>query len=162
MKVLNLCLSLTANSTVLSTSLTFEQQYQKIYKKLIAFLYQNPTAKFSFSFTGLQLEWFEKAHPEFLQILHELVARKQIEILGGGYYNPVFPLLSPVDRAGQIELLTVELRRITGKRPRGISVLSSVWDRSLIPCFQNCGMEWVQLDSSIIPENMIVVVYIYK
>ena len=153
MKVLNLCLSLTANSTVLSTSLTFEQQYQKIYKKLIAFLYQNPTAKFSFSFTGLQLEWFEKAHPEFLQILHELVARKQIEILGGGYYNPVFPLLSPVDRAGQIELLTVELRRITGKRPRGISVLSSVWDRSLIPCFQNCGMEWVQLDSSIIPEK---------
>ena len=153
MKVLNLCLSLTANSTVLSTSLTFEQQYQKIYKKLIAFLYQNPTAKFSFSFTGLQLESFEKAHPEFLQILHELVARKQIEILGGGYYNPVFPLLSPVDRAGQIELLTVELRRITGKRPRGISVLSSVWDRSLIPCFQNCGMEWVQLDSSIIPEK---------
>ncbi|MDD5789284.1 MAG: DUF1926 domain-containing protein [Spirochaetia bacterium] len=153
MKVLNFCLSLTPNSTVHSTSLTFEQLYQKIYKKLISFLYQDSSAKFTFAFDGPQLEWFEKEHPEFLQILHELVARKQIEVLGGGYYNPVFPLLSPVDRTGQIELLTVELRRITGKRPRGISVLSSVWDRSLVPGFQNCGMEWIFLDSSIIPEK---------
>ena len=153
MKVLNFCLTLTANSTVLSTSSTPEQQYQKIYKKLISFLYQNPSAKIAFSFSGSQLEWFETKHPEFLQILRELLSRKQIEILGGGYYNPVFPLLAPVDRSGQIELFTAELRRLTGKRPRGISILSSVWDNSLIPCFQNCGMEWLELDSSIIPSQ---------
>ena len=154
-KVLNFCFSLTANSTVLSTSSTPEQQYQKVYKKIISFLYQNPECRMSFSFSGPQLEWFEKKHPEVLQIFRELVARKQVELLGGGYYNPVFPLLAPVDRSGQIELLTAELRRITGKRPRGLSILSSVWDNSLIPCFQNCGMEWIQLDSSLIQEKNI-------
>jgi len=152
-KVLNLCISLTVNTTVLSTASSMEQQYQAIFKKLISYLYKTPDFKITFSFSGPQLEWFEKKHPEFIAILKELISRKQVEIMGGGYYNPVFPLLSPIDRTGQIELLTSELRRLTGKRPRGMSILSSVWDRTLIPCFQNCGMEWVQLDSSIIPSQ---------
>lgn len=151
MKVLNICLSLTLNAVALSDVSSSEQQYSSVLKPLISYLYNNPTSFFSFSFSGPQLEWLDKNHPEFLQLLKELVARKQVEILGGGYYNPVFPLLSPVDRTGQIDLLTSDIRRITGKRPRGMSILSSAWDHSLVPCFQNCGMEWVHLDSSIIP-----------
>lgn len=150
MKTLNFCLSVTVHSAVLSSSAVLEEQYQNCLKKLISYLYDNPSFKMSFSFSGPQIEWLEKTHPEFLQLLRELVARKQVEMIGGGYYNPVFPLLFPVDRTGQIELLTGEIRRITGRRPRGMTVLSSVWDSSLIPCFQNCGMEWIQLDSSLI------------
>lgn len=155
MKVLNICLSLSFNATVLSDPSSFEDSYQNILKKVISFIYTNPQYKISFSFSGPQLEWFEKKHPEFLSILRELISKKQIEITGGGYYNPVFPLLSPIDRTGQIDLLTGELRRMTGKRPRGMSIVSSVWDRTLIPCFANAGMEWVQLDSSLIaPQNL--------
>lgn len=150
MKTLNICFSLTVNSTVLSKSYTQEKLYDKVLKKIISYLYKNPSSKMSFSFSGLQLEWLEKKYPEFLTLLRQLLSRKQIELLGGGYYTPVFPLLFPIDRTGQIELLTGELRRLTGKRPRGMSVFSSVWDNSLVPCFQNCGMEWVELDSSLI------------
>lgn len=146
-------MSLTLNALALSTASSLEQQYSSVLKKIISYLYANPASAFVFSFSGPQLEWLDKNHPEFLQLLKELVARKQVEVLGGGYYNPVFPLLSPVDRTGQIDLLTSEIRRITGKRPRGMSILSSAWDHSLIPCFQNCGMEWVKLDSSIIPPS---------
>lgn len=146
-------MSLTLNALALSTASSLEQQYSGVLKKIISYLYANPASAFTFSFSGPQLEWLDKNHPEFLQLLKELVARKQVEVLGGGYYNPVFPLLSPVDRTGQIDLLTSEIRRITGKRPRGMSILSSAWDHSLIPCFQNCGMEWVKLDSSIIPPS---------
>ncbi|WP_147614752.1 alpha-amylase/4-alpha-glucanotransferase domain-containing protein [Treponema pectinovorum] len=150
MKTLNICFSLTVNSTVLSEFSAQDKLYEKVLKNIISYLYKNPSSKMSFSFSGLQLEWLENKHPEFLTLLKQLLARKQIELLGGGYYNPVFPLLFPIDRTGQIELLTSELRRLTGKRPRGMSVLSSVWDNCLVPCFQNCGMEWVELDSSLI------------
>ena len=153
MKFLNICLSLTVNSTVLSSSSTLEQQYQSVFKPVISYLYENPSKKISFSFSGPQLDWLEKNHVEFLTLLRELINKKQVELIGGGYYNPIFPLLQPIDRNGQIEMMTQELRRITGKRPRGISVLSSVWDNSLISSFHNSGMEWIQLDSSLIPSQ---------
>jgi 4-alpha-glucanotransferase len=151
MKILNICFALTVNSTVLFPTDSYEQNYETVYKKIVTFLYTHPRYHFSFSFSGNQLEWIQKVHPEFLDIISELLSRKQIELLGGGYYNPVFPLLFPLDRSGQIERLTAELRRTTGKRPRGMTLCSSIWDNSLVTCLQTCGMEYVQLDSSLIP-----------
>lgn len=151
MKVLNICLSVNIDSTINSSSSDIERIYQNVFKKLISFLYEKPYSKMTFSFTGPQLIWLEKNHPEFLQLTHELIHRKQVELIGGGYYSPVFPLLFPVDRSGQIELLTSEIRRLTGKRPRGMNITSSVWDNSLVPCIKNCGMEYIFLDNSILP-----------
>jgi hypothetical protein len=153
MKFLNICFTLAANSTVVFPVEDYEQNYESVYKKTAAFLYAHPHCHLTFSFSGKQIEWIQKKHPEFLDIMSELLGRKQIEILGGGYYNPVFPLLFPLDRTGQIEMLTAELRRTTGKRPRGMMLCSSIWDNSLVTSLHTCGMEYVQLDSSLIPES---------
>lgn len=103
--------------------------------------------------TGVQLEWLNHNHSEFITILRELLSRKQIEMLGGGFYSPVFPLLFPRDRSGQIELLTSELTHTVGKRPRGMSTYGSIWDNSLVPTIATSGMEYVMLDSSLIPAS---------
>ena len=79
MKFLNICLSLTVNSTVLSSSSTLEQQYQSVFKPVISYLYENPSKKISFSFSGPQLDWLEKNHVEFLTLLRELINKKQVE-----------------------------------------------------------------------------------
>ena len=92
-------------------------------------------------------------HHQFVQLLRELISKKQVELLGGGYYNPVLPLLFPVDRTGQIEQLTAKIRRTTGKKPHGMSLFRSVWDNSLVSCIKNCGMDYVVLDSSLLPFN---------
>ena len=132
---------------------TFRLRYDSVYKELLSFLFQNPKNKMLFHFEGESLEWLEKNHPEFLQILAKLIDRKQIEILGGGFYNPILPLIFPIDRTGQIEKLTSELRRITGKRPRGFYLFDSCWSESLIPVIKNCGFEYVLIKSENIPQK---------
>lgn len=127
-----------------------EQLYQSSYKKLLTFLYAHPKFQCTFHFSGLFLEWLHKYHEEVIELLSELSNRKQIEFLGGGYYDPLFPLILPVDRVGQIELLTTNLRKLVGKRPRGIFLPNSVWDPSLVSCFKTCGIEYLVLDSRII------------
>ena len=89
----------------------------------------------------------------FLQILRELTSRHQVEVLGGGYYSPIFPLLFPVDRSGQIEKMSALLRATVGKRPRGMTLFGSIWDPSLVTTFQSCGMEYVLLDSTLVPSS---------
>ncbi|MDE5897880.1 MAG: DUF1925 domain-containing protein, partial [Treponemataceae bacterium] len=129
----------------------FEKDYQNVYKPAAKFLYSHPNCCMAFSFYGPQLAHLKRRHPEFIEIVRELIGREQIELLGGGFYNPVFPLLFPRDRSGQIELLSSELRQTTGRRPRGLSLCASSWESSLLASFTTCGMEYVLLDESLVP-----------
>lgn len=131
----------------------FENLYQKAYKKIFSFLYSHSDFSVFLYFSGPVLEWFEKKHPEVITLLSELINRKQIEIIGGGYYSPAFPLILPIDRVGQTEALTTSIRKILGKRPRGIYLPESIWDPSLISSFKTCGIEYTFIDSRLIPQN---------
>lgn len=154
MKVLHICMAVTAGSLGISSLDSLEAAYQQSYKKIVSFLYANPMCKVSFSFFGPTFSWLAKKHPECVTLLKELLHRKQIELLGGGYYNPPFPLLLPMDRNGQIELYTAALSGAIGKRPRGMTVYGSVWDGGIVPGLHNSGMEYVLLDSSLVaPEK---------
>jgi len=130
-----------------------EHLYQTVYKPLVSALYNLPNIPFTFAFDGPILEWMEQHHPEFFMILEEMVGRKQVEILGGGYYSPFFPLLPPADRVGQIELLTTQVRKNFGRRPRGCWLESSAWEPSMISSLTSCGMEYVLLDRMMIASS---------
>lgn len=153
---MSVCLCFSLKSSLIDNiqSDTLEKEYQSVYKPTAKFLYSHQNFCMSFSFNGPQLDFYKKKHPEFIELIQQLIERKQIEILGGGYYDPVFPLLFPRDRTGQIELLSSLIRESTGKRPRGISICASIWDSSLLSCFSTCGMEYILLDDSLIsPEK---------
>lgn len=153
MNHLNLCFILKSSRLGPFQEEHFERDYQSVYKPIVKFLYANPGFKVAFSFNGVQLEYIQKKYSEFIEILKQLISRKQVEIIGGGFYDPVFPLLLPVDRTGQIEKLTSQIRFLTGKRPRGVSICGSIWDYSLITSFNTCGMDYVFLDESLIPSE---------
>lgn len=131
----------------------FESVYNSVYKPLIKFINKNPELKFSLAINGPFISYLKRRRKEFITLLRQLVDNKQIEILGGGYYDPILPLLLSVDRTGQIDELTAELRQTIGKRPRGISLFGDCWDASLVNSLQICGLEYVLLDNGIFPKD---------
>ncbi|GAB1481346.1 DUF1926 domain-containing protein [Treponema sp.] len=124
----------------------FEKAYLQRYKPFITSLYRFPSVPVSLHYSGVLLAWLEKKHPEFLMILEELVNRKQVELLGGGYYEPMMPLIPLADRIGQVELLTTYIRKHFGKRPRGCWLPGMMWEQSLLGSLQTCGMDYVFLE----------------
>ena len=130
-----------------------EKSFQTIYKPVLKYLYSHPLFPMSFAFSGPQIQFFKKRKNELITILRELTDRKQVEILGGGYNDPLLPLLNSADRNGQIDLLTSEIRATFGKRPRGMTLFQDCWDSSLVNNIHTCGIEYVILNSSIIPES---------
>lgn len=130
-----------------------EKNFQTIYKPVLKYLYSHPSFPMSFAFSGSQIQFFKKRKNELITILRELTDRKQVEILGGGYNDPLLPLLNSADRNGQIDLLTSEIRATFGKRPRGMTLFQDCWDSSLVNNIHTCGIEYVILNSSIIPES---------
>ena len=50
-----------------------ENDYADVYKPAAKFLYAHPDFRMAFSFTGNELQFFKKKHPEFLALLQDLI-----------------------------------------------------------------------------------------
>jgi 4-alpha-glucanotransferase len=120
----------------------FEETYQVCWRPFLSVLYRFPAIAAVLHYSGTVLHWLESRHPEFLMLLEEMVLRKQIELLGGGFFGPLMPLIPGPDRLGQVELLTTFIRRSFGKRPRGCWLPDYAWEPSLASSLRSCGFDY--------------------
>ena len=143
----NLILGLCSQRPVGCSDSDHECSYQRSYKPLAQLAYRFPDSRWMFHLGGELLEWIDRRHPELIMLLREMVKRRQMEPLGGGFYAPVLPVIPALDRVGQIEKLTTELRVRFGTRPRGVWLADCVWEPSLAHSLVGAGMEFTFLDS---------------
>lgn len=118
----------------------FELSLYSCYKPLLTFLYTNPEVKIALYFSGVIYEWLESEYPEINMLIADMVKRHQIELLTGGYYDPIFHLIPSKDRTLQIEKLTTYLRKRFGSRPRTAWVSEQVFNPSLVGTLSMCGI----------------------
>jgi hypothetical protein len=109
----------------------FEFVYEKKMRPFVTNLYRYSNIRAVLHYSGVLLYWVERTHPEFFMLIEDMVSRKQAEILSGGFYDPMFPLMPPQDRIGQMELLTTYLRKHFGKRPLGCWIPGMAWEQNL-------------------------------
>ena len=71
----------------------FAEVYDHAYLPMLEALERHPGVRLSLHYTGPLLEWLAAERPEFLERLGALVARDQVELLGGGLYEPILASL---------------------------------------------------------------------
>ncbi|HEU5359840.1 MAG TPA: alpha-amylase/4-alpha-glucanotransferase domain-containing protein [Candidatus Deferrimicrobiaceae bacterium] len=105
-----------------------------------------PSIKVTLHYSGFLLRWLAENRPDVFGLLKDLVSRGQVEMLGGGMYEPVMPLLPERDRRGQIQGLSDLVGRTFGKVPRGIWLAERVWEPELPASLAAAGVEYLPLD----------------
>ena len=90
---ISLALTLHNHQPVGNFGWVFDEIYEKAYLPMIEALERHPKVRLSLHYTGPLLEWFAAAHPEFLARVRALVERGQVEIVGGGLYEPILASL---------------------------------------------------------------------
>jgi hypothetical protein len=123
----------------------FRDAYEKVMRPFVSTLYKYPKIHAVLHYSGALLYWVERSHPELFMLIEDMVSRKQAELLGGGFYDPMLPLIPPQDRIGQIELLTTYLRKHFGKRPQGCWIPVLAWEQHLVSPLAACGMSYTFL-----------------
>jgi hypothetical protein len=129
-----------------TSSERFETAYQRSYKPFLSLLYKFPRTHTVLHYCGSLFEWMEDQHPEFIMLLKEMIRRKQVELLGGGYHAPILPLIPDGDKLGQIEKMSTFIRTTFGTRPRGSWLTERVWEPTLARILSNSGIEYTFLD----------------
>jgi hypothetical protein len=121
-----------------------------VLKPFLTALNRFPKLKAVLYCSGAVLGWVERNNYEMFILIQEMVARKQIELLSGAFYEPALSLF-PSDQVGQVEIMTTYLRKAFGRRPQGCYVPAAAWTQDMVSLFQTCGLSYVFLDKELFP-----------
>jgi len=124
----------------------FEQAYQKAYHPFLEVLTKHSSIKATFHFSGILLEWIVKHHPEFISMVKNLLQTGQIELMTGGYYEPILAMLYDSDRIGQIMKLSKYIRDLFDYEPKGMWLAERVWEPHLAKSISEAGVEYTVID----------------
>src|SRR5947209_3862527 len=124
----------------------FQQVYVEAYLPMIEALERHPEVRLSLHYSGSLLDWMEEAQPAFLLRLALLVKRQQVEIVSGGYYEPILPSIPDADKIAQIRRLTERISRDFGANASGMWIAERVWEPGLPRLIRDAGIEWTILD----------------
>lgn len=121
---------------------------ERAYHPFLALLEQFPDLPLTVHTSGSLLLWLRERASRTFDLLGTLAARGQIELLTGGFYEPILPVLPDWDKVGQIQELTEFLTSAFGVRPRGMWLTERVWEPHLPKALREAGVEYVLVDDS--------------
>lgn len=123
-----------------------EEAYALSYKPFFDVLERHPGVRVSAHFSGILYDWLEKTHPDYLDRLAALAGAGRLEILSGGYYEPILALLPEADRRGQVGMMRDYVRRRFGADPAGLWLAERVWEPELAGSLAAMGVGYTALD----------------
>ncbi|HEX9224706.1 MAG TPA: alpha-amylase/4-alpha-glucanotransferase domain-containing protein [Candidatus Acidoferrales bacterium] len=123
-----------------------ERAYRESYLPFAEHLKRHPAVRLGLHYSGPLLEWIERNHPEFFELLRELAGRGQTELMGGGHYEPVLISIPPEDQQEQMRLMTDYLERHFGQPPAGAWLAERVWEPQLPSVLARAGIGYTLVD----------------
>jgi 4-alpha-glucanotransferase len=124
----------------------FQRAYDDCYAPLLAALERAPHVRVALHHTGALLEWIERERPDYFATMRRLIARGQVELLGGGFYEPMLAVLPERDARGQIDMMSEYLESRFGVRPDGMWLAERVWEPALAKLIADAGMKFTLVD----------------
>ena len=146
MKKVNLLFAVHNHQPVGNFDHVFKEATEKCYLPFIEALENHPGVRISLHYSGPLWEWFMERAPEIFSKIQGLLNRGQIELLAGGFYEPILHAIPYRDAMGQIEMA----KRFVGEKfkynPEGIWLAERVWDPALPRLLSEAGIRYTFVD----------------
>jgi Alpha-amylase/alpha-mannosidase len=145
---ISLALTLHNHQPIGNFGWVFAEVFDQAYLPMVEALERHPGIHVGLHYTGSLLEWLRAERPDFIATLRALVDRGQVEILGGGLYEPVLASLPERDRVDQLSRMADVVEDTFGRRPRGAWLAERVWEPDVPTSLVATGYGWTILDDA--------------
>jgi len=126
----------------------FQRVYERCYKPFLDIVSQFPSIKINIHISGCLLEWLESNQPALLKTVEKLVKRRQVELIGGGFYEPVLSIIPPRDRLGQLDMMKHFIKSRFAFDAKGAWITERIWEPELISSLAGGGIKYAVLDDT--------------
>ncbi len=124
----------------------FEQHVREAYLPFLKSVVDLDFLPISLHLSGPLLEWLETHAAAYLDVLGPLAADGRVELLLGGFYEPVLAALPRADRIEQIGWMREALQRRFGVQASGLWLTERVWQPELAADLAEAGVQYVLVD----------------
>jgi len=126
----------------------FDDAYTKAYEPFLSVLEKYPRVKICMHYSGSLFEWIYKNRPEFFDRLKKLVKTRQIELLTGGYHEPILSMIPDRDSTGQINMLSQFIKNHFEFIPHGLWLTERVWEDGMPDFLLKQGLDFTFIDEN--------------
>lgn len=127
----------------------FDDAWRDSYQPFLDVLEKHPTIEVALHFTGPLLDWLSAHKPQTIVQIGALVARGQVEILSGGFYEPILAIWPHDDQVAQLQKLNARVAQTFGRAPRGMWLAERVWEPQLAAPIREANLDYTFVDSTI-------------
>jgi alpha-amylase/alpha-mannosidase (GH57 family) len=113
-----LCLIVHDHQPIGNFDEVFRAATRDAYAPFLAFLERHPALRIAHHTSGPLLQWLARHEPDLLARRRRLVERGQVELWGGGFFEPILTAIPEVDRRGQIRAMADWLELELASSPR--------------------------------------------
>jgi len=123
-----------------------ETIYADSYLPFLQTAANHPRVKIVLHYSGSLLEWMDKNHPEFIELLRQMVHNGQVELLSGSFYEAILAVIPERDQVEQVKRLTSFIEEKLDTSPNGMWLAERVWEPKLAKSLSSAGMEFSLVD----------------
>ncbi|MBI5193025.1 MAG: DUF1926 domain-containing protein [Nitrospirae bacterium] len=148
MKKVNFAMALHFHQPVDNFDHVFMEAYEKSYKPFIDVLEKFPKIRLTLHYSGSLLEWIEANKPDLIKRIAGLVARGQVEMMTGGFYEPILCVIPRRDSIGQISMLTEYIKDKFNTESKGMWLTERIWEPHLPSILHDSGIKYLIVDDT--------------
>lgn len=126
----------------------FDNAHRKAYLPFIKLLKQYPNIRISLHQSGILWDWQLKADPRYFELVGEMVNKDRLELLTGGFYEPILTAVPERDAVGQIEMLSRYLQDHFKITPDGLWLTERIWEPHLPRLLDRSGINYLPVDDT--------------
>ena len=127
----------------------FEQYSSRVCRPFLAALERHPRVRVSLHFSGVLLTHLKKRQGDLLVQIGRLVRAGQVELLGGGFYEPILSMIPREDADLQLRKMAEWIGDEFGVVPRGAWLPESVWEPHFVELLHRAGYEYTVVEDSL-------------
>lgn len=148
MKNVNLVLCLHMHQPLGNLPEVVDRIVKETYRPVLDVLKKHPGVAVNLHCSGVLMEMLAERHEDLIVQIKELAATGRVEMLSGGFYEPVLVEWAEDDRDGQLAMMTSWLKKRLGAEPAGAWLAEGVWGPSLCGAFNRAGIQYAPVEGS--------------
>ncbi|MBU0984954.1 MAG: DUF1926 domain-containing protein [candidate division Zixibacteria bacterium] len=126
----------------------FDDAHRQAYRPFLELLEEYDDISISLHQSGILWDWQKVSDPSYFELVGRMVDRGRLELITGGFYEPILTSIPSRDALNQIALLTSFLHSHFDASPTGLWLTERIWEPHLPSLLARAGVKYLPIDDT--------------
>jgi alpha-amylase len=126
----------------------FRDAHANAYEAFLKLFAKYDGIRLSLHQSGILWKWQEHHHPEYLDLVRRLVQAGRLELMTGGFYEPILIAVPERDAIAQIAMLNNYLKHVFDVEPGGLWLTERIWEPHMPSMLVRAGVKYLPVDDT--------------